>query len=735
MSPLRSSTHFRTCTLCEAMCGLELDVVADRIASVRGDARDPLSRGNLCPKGAALAELQEDPDRLRSPMKRTIAGWRRVGWNDALDEAAERLHAIQVAHGRDAVATYLGNPTAHDPGALLFAPLLLRTLKSRNRFSAASADQLPHMLAAYLMFGHQLLVPVPDIDHTQFLLVIGANPAVSNGSIMTAPGVRRRLEAIRRRGGTVVVIDPRRTETAALADEHVFIRPGTDALFLLAVLRELAVAPRLRHLAGLADGLDTLSAAVRDFTPERAEPHTGIPAEVTRRVARAFADAPSAVAYGRMGTCTQEFGGLCQWAIDAINAVSGNLDRDGGAMFALPAFDVVRGPRLLAASPGGFGRWKTRVRGLPEFAGELPVAALSEEILTEGKGRVRALMTFAGNPVLSTPNGTRLDRALRELDFMVSIDPYVNETTRHAELILPPTTPLERGHYDVALHAFAVRNTAKYSSPVFAPPKGSLPDWRILLELRQRIIRLRGGRRPAGELEYLFLRWIGPEGLLDAGLRMGPYGGGLHLLRGLSLRALRRSPHGMDLGPLRPCLAARLPAGRRIALAPAPFVADLDRVRRAFPDGAPRREGELLLVGRRLLRDDNSWLHNLPSLARGKPRCTLLMHPKDAQERGVTDGELVLVSSLVGGVAVPVRVTDEVMRGVVSLPHGYGHGREGVRLSVATRHPGASANDLTDESVVDALSGNAVLNGVPVVVSARRRSASRLMPLETGSGA
>ncbi len=712
-------THFRTCSLCEAMCGLRIDVDGARITSIRGDEQDPFSRGHLCPKALALKDLHEDPDRLRRPMRRGASGWQEVSWEVALDEAAQRLHETQRAHGRDSVATYLGNPTVHDHGALLFVPMLLRALRSRNRFSAASVDQLPHALAAYLMFGHQLLIPVPDLDRTRYLLVLGANPLASNGSLMTAPDVRARLRAVQERGGKVVVVDPRRTETARVADEHLFIRPGTDALFLVALVHDLlARGPRLRHLERFTSGLDALADAARDFTPERAALHTGIASETIRRIAEELAAADRAVVYGRVGTSTQPFGSLCNWLINALNAISGNLDREGGAMFTLPAFDLVGGRRPLAASRGGHGRWTSRVRALPEFAGELPVAALAEEILTPGEGRVRALLTYAGNPVLSTPNGAQVDRALASLDFMVSVDPYLNETTRHAHLILPPTTPLERGHYDLAFHALAVRNTAKYSPPLFEPPEGALHDWRILLGLLERLEVLERGHGVKTTAAHRLLRWLGPEGLLDLGLRLGPYGAGLNVLkRGLGLRALRREPHGIDLGPLRPCLPGRLATRpRRLELAPAPFLRDAQRLRERFPAAAAPPSGELLLIGRRHLRDNNSWMHNAPTLMTGRQRCTLMIHPDDARARSLADGELAVVRSRTGSVRVPVQVTDELMRGVVSLPHGYGHDRDGVSLTLAVKHRGASLNDLTDERELDAPSGTAAFSGVKVDV-------------------
>ena len=714
-----TATHFRTCTLCEAMCGLALEVEDGRVVSIRGDAEDPFSRGHICPKGAALADVHADPDRLRQPLRRTAGGWQAVSWSEALDEAAERLRAVRREHGRDAVAVYQGNPTVHNYGTLLYAPGFVRALGTRNRFSATSVDQLPHHLAAYLMFGHQLLLPVPDLDRTHFFLVLGANPAVSNGSLMSAPGAAERIKAVRKRGGTVVVVDPRRSETAALADRHHFIRPGTDALLLLALLH-VVFAEGLEKPGRLADftvGLETARALTADFPPERVEAATGIAAEEIRGLARAFAASPSAVCYGRCGVSTQEFGGLAQWLVNLLNLVTGNLDRPGGAMFTRPAVDVLKRTRR-----GSHGRWKSRVRGLPEFAGELPVAALAEEILTPGPGQVRALVTSAGNPVLSTPNGARLDRALAGLDFMVSVDFYLNETTRHAHLILPPTSPLEHDHYDVVFYLLSVRNAARFSPALFPAPPGALHDWQIFLGLQRRLERGAKAR-----LKHAALARLGPHGLLDLGLRTGPYGAGFQpFARGLSLRRLKRHPHGLDLGPLQPTLPERLfTKDGRIHAAPAPLLDDVARLRARHLDGAGEiRVGaadggfDLLLIGRRQLRSNNSWMHNYPLLMKGRDRCTLLIHPADAAARDVEDGAVVRVGSRVGNVEVPAEVSDEVMPGVVSLPHGFGHSRPGIGMRVAAAHPGASANDVTDDLYLDALAGTAALNGVPVRVEA-----------------
>ncbi|HEU4884116.1 MAG TPA: molybdopterin-dependent oxidoreductase [Longimicrobium sp.] len=711
-----TTTHFRTCTLCEAMCGLVLETDSDRVVSVRGDAEDPFSRGHICPKGVALGDVHADPDRLRQPIRRTAGGWQPVSWDEALDEVAVRLRAVQRAHGRDAVAVYQGNPTVHNYGSLLYAPGFIRALGTRNRFSATSVDQLPHHLAAYYMFGHQLLIPIPDLDRTDFFLVLGANPAVSNGSLMSAPDAAGRIKAIRRRGGTVVVIDPRRTETADLADRHHFIRPGTDALLLLALLH-VTFAEGLEkpgRLAELTEGLDAARAVAADFPPERVAAVTGIAADEIRALARAFAAAPSAVCYGRCGVSTQEFGGLAHWLINLLNLVTGNLDRPGGAMFTLPAVDVLKRTRR-----GSHGRFRSRVRGLPEFGGELPVATLAEEILTPGPGQVRALVTSAGNPVLSTPNGAQLDRALAGLEFMVSVDFYLNETTRHAHLILPPTGPLEHDHYDLVFYLLSVRNAARFSPAVFPAAPGALHDWQIFLALQRRLERGAKAR-----LRSATLGRLRPHGMLDLGLRTGPYGAGFRPFgRGLSLRRLRKHPHGIDLGPLKPALPARLfTKDGKIHAAPAPLLDDVARLRARLLDAEAHVRTavdggyDLLLIGRRQLRSNNSWMHNYPRLMKGRDRCTLLLHPADAATRGIEAGASVRLCSSAGSVVVPAELSDEVMPGVVSLPHGFGHGRAGIGTTVAALHPGASANDVTDDQFLDALTGNAALNGVPVRV-------------------
>ena len=718
IAPATVRHHFRACNLCEAICGIDVALQGESIQSIRGDKDDPLGRGHICPKAVALQDIHEDPDRLKYPLRRTPGGWKRIGWDEAFDEVASRLKDIQGRHDRDAVGVYLGNPNVHNYGSILFLRPLLKALGTRNRFSATSLDQLPHMLASALMFGNSLLFPVPDVDRTDYFVIMGGNPVVSNGSLMTAPDIKNRLRAIQERGGKVVVIDPRRTETAQLADQHLFIRPGTDPLLLLAVLHTLDAEGLSRpgRLEPLISDLDDFWRCVRGFTPEKAASLTGIEPAVTRELARAFATAGSAVWYGRFGVCTQEFGSLAMWLIYALNIVTGNLDRPGGAMFPCPALDPIEQKSTAHAR---FGRWYSRVRKLPEFDGELPAAVMAEEMLTPGKGQIRALVTSAGNPVLSSPNGRQLDEALARLDFMVSIDIYVNETTRHAHLILPPTAGLEHDNYDVVFHLLAIRNTARYSPALFAPADDTRHDWEILLELQTRLLSKSPFSGLKARLRRALLRRLGPTGLLDLGLRAGPYGSGWKFWeKGLTLRQLKQSPHGVDLGPLLPCLPGRLrTASKRIELAPGPFRDDLRRLQARFSSDAAADESKLVLIGRRNLRSNNSWMHNSERLVRGKSRCTLLMHARDGERLGVADGQCVRVTSRVASIEVTVEMSEAMMPGVVSLPHGWGHAREGVLLRTAQRFPGVSVNDLTDELAVDALSGNAAFNGIPVEVT------------------
>jgi anaerobic selenocysteine-containing dehydrogenase len=741
-------THHRTCSLCEATCGLEITTRGTEILGIRGDEHDPFSRGYLCPKGPALKHLHEDPDRLRHPMVRRGSTWERISWDDAFAEIDRRLPALIREHGRDAVAVYLGNPSAHLLPLMLYPRALLRALGTRNVYSASTLDQMPKQVSAGLMFGTALSVPVPDLDRTSFLLILGADPLVSNGSLMTAPDVKERLRAIGRRGGRVVVIDPRRSRTAAEADEHHFIRPGTDALLLFALVHTLCDEGLIRtgRLAAHIVGLEEVQRLARDFSPEAVAPVCGIAADVIRGIARRLAGAESAAVYGRVGTCQQEFGTVASWLVDVLNVLTGNLDRPGGAMFTKAA----AGAANTRGEPGRgkgvrFGRRASRVRGLPEVFGELPASCLAEEIETPGEGRVRALFTIAGNPVLSTPNGARLAAALGSLDLMVSLDIYLNETTRHAHVILPGLSPLESPHYDVALWQLAIRNYAKFSPPVFPPPADRPTDWETILRLvaivmgqgttadtaalddfiaLQQLESAVGaagscvrGREPAELLAALGPR-RGPERLLDIMLRTGPYGDGFGAAPGgLSLDALAARPHGMDLGALEPRIpeVLRTPSGK-IELAPSEIMADVPRLRSRLT----RPNEQMMLVGRRDLRSNNSWMHNIEQLVRGRVRCTLWVHPDDARRLGLADGAAARVRSRAGRVEVPVEITDAVMPGVVSVPHGWGHDAPGVALRVASAHAGVNSNLLADELAMDPLSGTAVLNGIPVTVEPGR---------------
>jgi anaerobic selenocysteine-containing dehydrogenase len=748
----------RTCPFCEATCGLELTIEDGRVTRVRGDAADVFSKGFICPKGASIGELHEDPDRLRTPLlRRPDGGFDEVSWEEAFAFVDERFRAIESTHGRAAFGMYLGNPAAHSIAAVLYGRVLAKALGTRAIFTASTVDQMPKQLASALMFGTGLSVPIPDLDRTTHLLVLGADPLVSNGSLMTSPDARGRLRAIRARGGKLVVVDPRRSRTAGEADEHHFIRPGSDALLLMAIVRTLfeedlaAPGDRLSpHLSGLA----ALRALAEPFAPELVAAHTGIEAEQIRRMARELAAAaPAAAVYGRIGTTTQAFGALASWLIDVVNVLIGGLDHPGGAMFTKPA----SGSSNTAGEPGrGRGtsvhRWSSRVSGRGEVFGELPAVSLAEEIEAPGEGQVRALFTIAGNPVLSLPNGDRLADALDTLELMVSVDIYLNETTRHADVILPVPSVLERSHYDVALYSFAIRNVANYSPPALPLPEGALDEWQILLrltgiatgqgpdadieaidafvaaEIARRATVTAGspveGRDPQELLAGTEPR-TGPERVLDIMLRSGPYGEGFGAdPDGLTLAALEDAPHGIDLGPLSPRVPELLRTqSGKIELAPELLASDVPRLR-SLLDSEPDRSESLTLIGRRQLRSNNSWMHNLPKLVGGPERCTILVNPADAERLGIADGEPARVSGPRGSIELTARVTGDMMPGVVSVPHGWGHDLDGADLAVAREHAGANVNLLGDSGMLEPLSGTAVLNGVPVTLEPALRPAA-----------
>jgi anaerobic selenocysteine-containing dehydrogenase len=716
---------YTTCPLCEATCGLELQLDDEgRVARVRGDAEDVFSKGFICPKGGSITALHEDPDRLRTPLVRRDGELVEATWDEAFEEIERRLPPLIDAHGRNAVGVYLGNPSVHNLSFSLYGRVLLKALGTRNIFSASTVDQMPKQVSAGLMFGTFLSIPIPDIDRTDYMLILGANPLASNGSLMTAPDFRGRLRALRERGGKVVVIDPRRSRTAEQADEHHFIRPGTDAFFLAGLAREIFESDLvdLGDIAEHVEGVERARELVSAFDPERAAAACGISADEIRRIARELATAERACVYGRIGTCTQEFGTLASWLVDVLNTITGNLDRPGGVMF----------PKAAAAQPNTqgepgrgrgikLGRWSSRVRDLPETFGELPVATLAEEIETPGEDQIRALITVAGNPGLSTPNSGRLAAALEGLDFMLSFDVYVNETTRHADVILPSPSPFQHSHYDLAFYQLAIRNVANYTAPLMEPPAGMLDDWESVLRVVG-IVTGQGARADVDAIDSFVasetakrsgldpeehpdaMARRGPERMLDLLLRAGPYN--------LTLADLEAAPHGIDLGALEPRIPEmlRTPTGK-VELAPDPIAGDVPRLEGALDRTS---NGGMVLIGRRQLRSNNSWMHNIQPLVKGKERCTAHVHPNDAARLGLRDGEPARVSSRAGSIEVPVEVTDAVMPGVVSIPHGWGHDVDGVRMGVASTHAGTNSNVLADEMLLDPLSGNAVLNGIPV---------------------
>jgi anaerobic selenocysteine-containing dehydrogenase len=700
----------RVCSLCEAMCGLVIEKDGERVSSIRGHAGDVFSRGAFCPKSQGLLDIYEDPDRLHRPLKRTSQGFEAISWKQAFEEISSKINELQKSHGREVLATYLGNPNVHNTGNLLMLPIFLKGLRTPNKFSATSVDQLPHQLVSYLMFGHQLLIPIADVDRTDYMLILGANPAVSNGSLLSAAGLSSRLKHIQKRGGKVVVIDPRYTETASLATEHHFIRPAADAYFLASFVRLLLDSKCDRSgLEAYLDGVPEVYRLFADWPVERVEEFTGIPLAVVQRLVQEFTQAPRAVCYGRMGLSTQEFGTVCQWLINLINILSGNFDREGGALFTKPAFDVVDIMARMGGR-GSFGRRKSRVRGLPEFNGEFPSSTLADEILTPGQGQVKALITIAGNPVLSLPGGAKLEKAMETLDLYVAIDFYQNESTRLAHYILPPTTALEHGHFDVIFNAFAIRNIVRWSEPVFAKPQDALEDWEILLELWSRIGPHRGWLEQRKRQAFkLLVQRLGLERLIDIGLRLGPY-----RQKGVSLKTLKAKPDGLDLGPLEPSLPQRLyTKDKKIRLVPERLLPAWALLKATLAQ-APAQRGvdEFQLIGRRHLRSNNSWMHNRGGVGqKARHPCHALMHPDDAVPLGIASDQIIRLDSPMGHIELPVLLSDRIMSGVISVPHGWGHHRTGTRLSRASIKPGVSVNDITDDSRIDGFSGNAAFSG------------------------
>ena len=694
-------THYRTCNLCESMCGLEIKYQNKTVISIKGDKNDPLSNGHICPKATALADLYTDKDRLKTPIKRTENGWIAISWEDAFDEIEDKLKRILKQYGKNAIGSYRGNPTVHNIGLMLFGGPFLQSLGSNQNYTATSIDQLPHHFASLHMFGHYLMLPIPDIDRTDFMLIIGGNPAVSNGSIMTAPDFANRLKAIKKRGGKVIVVDPRYTETSIIATTHYYIKPSTDALLLLALIHVIFKEnlSNLVHLETHINGLETLKEIVKNYTPKKVAKIIGFSSEEIQQLARDFATSKTAVCYGRFGVSTQEFGGLCQWLINVLNCITGNLDTVGGALFTKPVIDIV-GMSKMTGKTGSFNKKQSRVHKLPEFTGEFPVATLADEILTPGDGQIKAMITIAGNPVLSAPNGKYFEKALESLEFMVAIDIYLNETTKYANIILPTTTGLETPLYDLVFHQFAIKNTAKYSEALFEKAAEQRHGWEILKELTTRFTEKENPLNLEQTLNYMlqFSSYDNPKP---------------------SISTLKEHPHGIDFGPLNPQLPERLfTADKKIELAHPLFIEDLKRLDKKLNLWKTNAISEypFSIIGRRHLRSNNSWMHNSNRLVKGKNRCTLLINSDDANSLNLKENQLVKVTSDVGQVKLPIEITTSIMPGVVSIPHGWGHHRNGTNMKIAQQHAGVSLNDLTNHKNIDNLTGNADFSGTKVKI-------------------
>ena len=707
MPEVAIKTHHRACHLCEAICGLEIKTQGKKILSIKGDKLDPISKGYICPKATAIADIHNDPDRLRKPVKRVGDEWIEISWQEAINTTAERLVETQQQYGDDAVGFFAGNPGVHNYGNMTHGALLRRAVKTKNNFSATSLDQLPHQLTSYVMYGHQFLIPIPDIDRTDLMVIMGGNPLASNGSIMTMPNAPKRLKDLQARGGKLVVIDPRRSETAAVADQHLFVKPGKDAYVLMAIIKTLfdENLVKLGHLKEHVDNLDVVEKSTRDFSLQLAEEQSGIPAASIKQLAIDLANTDRSVLYGRMGVSVQEFGSLCQWAIQIINILIGSLDSIGGAVATSPAFAYVKKG---ASGAGHFNLFQSRVSGLPEFGGELPAAVLPEEILTPGDGQIKAMVTIAGNPVISSTNSDETDKAFASLDFYVAFDFYINATTRHAEIILPPTSPLEHDHYDIAFLRLAVRNSTRYNPAVFAANDDAMHDWEVYNAVSAKVSELKNKE---------FRPLPAPDKLVAYGIENDFYGAANNPKMALTMDKIKAAPHGIDLGPLvAGGFADRIAtASGNIDCAPEFLINDLQRLRAA---ATPYDPEELLLIGRRHVRSNNSWMHNYHRLVKGKPRWQLMMHPDDMQARGLKNESQVTIASRVGKVTTTVIATDEVMPGVISLPHGWGHNKKGVKMGIARQQQGVNCNVLTDDKFIDKASGNAALNGVSVKVYA-----------------
>ena len=705
------------------------------------------SKGFLCPKGTALGKFHEDPDRLRQPLVRRDGELVAASWDEAFEAIAAGLLPVLDRDERDGGAIYLGNPVVHSVDMLLYSRAVTVALGSRKVFSASTVDQRPREVASGLIYGHSATIPVPDVDRTDALLMLGANPLVSNGSLATAPDWPGRIDALIERGGAFIVIDPARTKTAAKATTHLAPVPGTDALLLAAIATELLATSTHRPVAEDRHTLESVATALEAFTPETVAEASGLAASDIRAVVAQLVAAERPCVYGRIGTTVTPFGTTTSWLVDIVNGLLGSLDAPGGAMFPCnPAGSKNtrgKGPHGPSQS---LGRRRTAVSGLPIELGEHPVAALAEEIES---GNITALVTVAGNPVLSCPDSDRLDAALGGLGFMVSVDCYLNETTRHADVILPPPSHLQKSHYDIAFANLAIRNVANYSSPVLPLDDGGLAEWDVLArfasvlggggwaatdsalvdqQLFDQVVQgaLSSEAAPAGldkeTITDAVKHHSGPERLLDVMLRSGPFGDWFGTTDGLTLDQLILTPHGVDLGELMPRLPGALltPSGRPEFAHP-DLIGDIDRLATLL---APVDGSDFRMINRRTLRSNNSWMHNLEILVKGKPRCTMQIHPDDAARLGLEDGDLARVASRVGEVQIPVEIDDTIRTGVVSIPHGWGHNLSGTSMQVAGQNAGVNVNVLTPSDVVDPLSGTSQLTGFVVSVEPAKQLAT-----------
>jgi formate dehydrogenase len=701
------------CRICEPLCGLRVTVEDGKVARIRPDPDHPLSAGFACPKGIAMTDVQNDPDRVLHPLRRRDGGFERVSWDEALDEIGTRLGRILDERSGPALGWYMGNPGAFSYSHPLWVKALLDAVGSPHWYTASSQDVSNRFAASAFLYGSPFLLPIPDLARTDLLLMVGANPLVSHGSVMSAPRVKDQLHAITERGGRVVVVDPRRSETAR-AFEHLAVNPDSDAWLLLSLLHVIFAGGLEDALAieRQASGTEALRALAAKHPPEVTEERTGVPAARVRELARDLARAEHAAVYGRTGSCLGRNGTLVSYLLDALNVVTGNLDREGGAMFGNPpiAFDKVA-DRIGA---GTYGKVRSRIGGFPEVLGALPASLMAKEIRAPGEGQLRALFVSAGNPVLSVPNGDELEAAMRELDLFVSIDLYVTETNREADFVLPATTFLEREDFPLPFLPLFTTPFVQWTDPLVEPAGEARQEWEVIEQIAKRVGVVPSSSRLGRVLGRIGLK-LSPQRLMDLLLRTGSKGDWFGLRRGgLSLRKLRDNPHGV-------VLAEHLEPGvlpdkirhrdKRVRLDPPEIIEDAGRL--AARNGRDP-EFPLRLIGLRELRSHNSWMHNARLLMRGGRVHAARVHPDDAEDHGIEDGEPCRISSPHGSIELPALVTDEIVAGTVAVPHGWGHQRGG--WSVAREAGGANVNALSSSEPEDLerLAGMAHLNGIPV---------------------